>query len=416
MKKRSLVILIGASVLGGTALWWLAAYEPVHQGWCKLRRVRAKTPTESALVTLASQIATHLPAAPNDVTDVPTTFKRPSFYRMRTGHRTIDLVVDFSGRPRLCVDTNGNGSFADEKEFRVRSFKDASRKSNRFGPIPLILDSDDHEKTLAFYAIIYRRDEPGPMWLYPTYGREGRLRIGKSVYKVAMMNGDFDARFGSVVSLPVYGLGRWPHCDVIAIDFNRDGKFQRSDYGRSEVMPLGRLIRLDRQYYTVDITEDGSRLELTATDPEQGALALDLPETKIDLRLWSDAADQYISFATSGTNLPAGRYQALRAVLRMRDANNHEWTFGTNGNVGDLDLFEIRAGQTTPLKLGPPFVVTAKIEQRNGLHLISPVLRGRAGEEYQLDFKRNGRRPPKRAFKIVAEDGTVLANSTFEYG
>ena len=417
MKMKSGAILVVSLVLGAGLLWLLVDYEPAREGWCKLRPKGADSPSASALTTLASQALTPLPAAPNNVMDLPETFKRPSFYRMQAGARTLTVVVNFSGTPRLCVDTDGNGSLAKEQVFPVKSVKEAKQLRHRFGPIRIAPEAGDDQAGATFYAMIYRRDKAGTLWLYPTHTRYGKLRLGKQVYKVALMDGDYDGQFGSVVSLPVDNRWRMPYCDAFAIDYNRDGKFMRSDYGRSEVAPLSRMIAVHGTYYSVHIEPDGSKLNLQPIEPERGQLTFKPSDAKVDLRLWSDAADQYVSFASSGLDLPTGKYQALQTVLRMPDGDGHEWTLAASPNVGRMSLFEIRAGQTTHVKLGPPFVVTSRIEQRSpDLVHITPVLRGCAGEEYRLDFRRNNRRPPDRAFKIVTEDGTVLDKGRFKYG
>jgi len=243
------------------------------------------------------------------------------------------------------------------------------------------------------------------------------LLIGKNVYRIAVMDGDCDGQFGSVVSLPVINLWRLPQSDAFAIDYDRDGKFRRSDYIRSEIMPLGRMIRLHGKYFAVRISTDGGKLELEQVEPEQGRLAIDPPGARGELRLWSDAADQYRAFTADGLDLPAGKYQALHAVLRLQDSDRADWTFSTTGNLGELGFFEIRSGKTTHVRLGPPFVVTSQIKQSSSrIIYVSPAIRGSAGEEYRLDFRRNNRRPPDRTFRIVSEDGIVLVQDKFKYG
>ncbi len=415
MKKRSWAILFVLSFLAGVMLWRSLAHEPVYDNWCTLKSQASDSPSESALVTLASQALMPLASAPNDISDLPETFKEPHFYKMTVGTTTRSLVIDLSDTPQLCLDTNGDRNLSDEQPFSVKSVKIAGQKRDRFGPIGLTSKQTDSQAA-GFYLTIYSRQKAGLAWLYPTHLRQGKLRIGKQILKVAVADGNYDGQFNSIVSLPVHGLIDLPYSDVLAIDYNGNGQFERNDYGHSEVMPLGRMIYLWHKYYAVNITPDGSKLELKPIEPEMGKLAIDIPDVRGELRLWSDAADQYTPFTSGEKDLPAGKYQTLQVVLRMNDKNNHEWTFAANNKLGDLNFFEIRPGETTHLKPGPPFIVTASIEQRNNIVYITPAIRGRAGEAYRLDFRRNGRRPPKRAFRIVTEDGIVLVDDTFEYG
>ena len=112
-----------------------------------------------------------------------------------------------------------------------------------------------------------------------------------------------------------------------------------------------------------------------------------------------------------------GTYQTLYAVLNLPDAKGDNWTFSTLREVGDLASFQIQSGETTRLRIGPPFVVKTQVQRAGGKIIsISPVLVGCAGEQYQADFRRNSRRAPERTFKIVDEKGNVLVADKFQFG
>jgi hypothetical protein len=142
----------------------------------------------------------------------------------------------------------------------------------------------------------------------------------------------------------------------------------------------------------------------------------------VELRLWSDAADQHL-LQNREWRLPAGKYTAIHALLTTKDASGDIWAFSpftpafAADCMGPLDFFTIEPGETTSIRMGPPFVVKANIRTWSSSDkvVISPVLVGCAGEEYSAAFERNGERPPPPTVKIVDEKGTVLVSGKCGY-
>lgn len=414
MRKPSWTILIALLVLGGGLLWLLLGRELVQEGRCKLRRRRVGNPSNSQVVSLAFQILEPLPAGPNDLQDLPPGFQQPVSYRMKTGADSLPLVLDLSDGPRLCLDADRDGMFSDERCFSAKSVKWGRQGRRRFGP--LRVPSGDRDDSAGAVFQVFEAGG-GPLVVYPVYYRYGRLRVGGRAYRIAIVDGDYDGRFGSVVSLPVTSKYRFVGSDLFAIDRNGDGRFEISLYMQSEVGPLGEMVLIEDKYYAVDIAEDGSTLALRPVRPPRGQLAMAPANARLQLRLWSDAADQYLAPAGSDWDLPVGDYQTIFAVLRLQDSSGYEWTFSTLDHLGELGAFEIRSGETTRFQVGPPFLVTADVRKAGTDRVsISPVVRGRAGEEYQAGFRRNNRRPPERTFRIVDEAGNVLVSDKFKYG
>lgn len=421
MRKRRWTILLAAILLSGGLLWAFFCHEPIQEGRCTLRRKAVGDPGKNQLVSLAGQALEFTSSCPNDVRDLPNGFRRPRFSHITAGGESLPVGLDFSSEPRLCLDTNRDGLLSNERCFHAKTVQPYPREPYwRFGPISVTSSPQKDQAAGAFYVLYRVRNRnkvqgeffyPGS--LYPASHWYGRLRLDGRIYKVAVVDGDYDGQFRSIVSVPVDRGRRVPGCDVFAIDRNRDGKFECSLDTQSEVAPLSRLLLLNDRYYAVNITADGGKLELIPAEPEQGQLVVDAPDAKLQLRLWSDAADQYLSPAGTRWDLPAGKYQTLAAVLRLRDAAGNEWAFTT----GELATFEIRPEQTTRLRAGPPFVVTSRVKQVNPEWVsINLAVVGCAGEEYQASFQRNGRRPPEPTFQIIDEKGAVLVADKFQYG
>jgi hypothetical protein len=381
----------------------------------------------SSLIGLAYQILEPLSGRPEGVRDLPTGFNEPCYYQIKCGDRQIPAVIDLSKRLKLCLDTNGDGSFSQERcltATRVRASK-AGTGYWLFGPVSLVSEDGPSKAESRFYVISYGPDAPRSMLLYPASYKTGKLSLGGRALRVALVDVDHDGRFRSTLSLPLGTRWRAPGCDLFALDLTQDGKFEFSLVGQSEVMPLGRMVPVGGAYYAIDIAADGMSLALSKAEPQFGSLVIEPNDTSAFLRLWSDAADQYLPGGRQW-QIPAGRYKAIHAVIERRDPSGDVWTFWSNVSqsseygyvrVGPLDFFEIRPGETTSIRIGPPFVVKAVVQQTSqGSVLIDAVLKGSAGEEYLMNFQRNHRRPPERAFKIIDEEGNVLVADTFKYG
>jgi len=433
VRKPHWAALCGLIVLSGGILGLLSGRESLKEGRCQLVRRQVDLShlnrLDSALLRLACQSLEPESSRPDDIKDLPNGFQQPRFYHMDTKGGRLPLVLDAAHDRRLCVDLNRDGLLAGEQCFQAQSLKSDrwGRYPLRFGPIFMGDGPSSGRGVAAFDAIYYAADGPAPLSVYPTYYLSGRLQIDGRVCDVALVDGDYDGRFGSLVSLSA-GLGavgdvfpedtwRAPRCHLFAIDWNGDGKYQFSPTDRSEVMPLSKMVLLGDRYYAIEVTPEGSELSLTPTEPVFGRLAIDPANATLFLRLWSDAADQCISRSTGPWDLPVGTYQTLYAVVILQDSKGDTWTFSTLRDTGRLGLFEVRPHETTQVRLGPPFVVKIDVRRVDAETIsICPIVVGCGGEQYQADFQRNWRRAPERTFKIVDEKGNVLVTDKFQFG
>ena len=423
MRKWPWVILVVLIALCGGVLWLLVGRQPVEEGRCRLVRKRADP--SSPLVWLALQSLQPQTAKPSGVQDLPAGFDRPCYYLMKTGGKQVLLALNLSKEPRLCVDVRGDGVLSQEPCFSGSLVHeiDASFTVWRFGPIALAPGADSHEAAGAFYASCGGMGEPVPLTIRPAFLGTGKLKLDGRTYRAAVIDGDCDGQFGSILSLPLDEQWWLPQSDVFAIDLNHNGRFERSASLSvpSEVMPLGRLVRVADTYYALDIALDGTSLTLSKTQPHFGTLVVEPNDMTVKLRLWSDAADQCLHGRQ--WQLPAGKYQGTHAAFEKKDVAGNVWSFSCDLNSGSADYplgplksFVIEPGQTTRLRLGPPLVVLAQVQNVGREVLLQPVLIGCGGERYQVGFQRNGQRVAEPAFRIVDEQGTVLVADKFRYG
>ncbi len=425
MKKRRWIILFVLVALGGGVLWMLFGREPIREGRCRL--VRRKADPDSQLMWLAHQYLRPLEVKPDGVRDLPAGFEQPRYYTIQSGHRPVLMVADFSRKlVRLCVDTDGDGVLSEERCFTAEVSKETpvSGRRQQLGPISLVSRDSVGKANDGFDVRCFREDARGLLMPSAAFFRTGRLRLAGQTYQVAVVDGDWDGLFNSTLPLPLvdHSLLDRPGCDVFAIDLNRNGTFESSLREKSEVFPLGKLAKVGDAYYAIDIASDGSSLALSRTEPQFGTLAVEANDAAVELRLWSDAADQHL-LQDRQWQLPPGKYTAIYAVLTTKDASGNIWAFSSFSPgfaaacMGPLDLFTIEPGKTTSIRVGPPFVVKANIRTWSGSDkvAISPVLVGCAGEEYSAAFQRDGARPPPPTVRIVDEKGTVLVSGKCGY-
>lgn len=422
MTKRRQTILLGAILLGGGLLWLFFGRESVEEGRCRL--VRRDADSDSSLMWLAQRFVTPLGNKPAGVQDLPAGFDHPRYYAIQSGDATVLAVADFSQKlVRLCVDTDGDGVLSEERCFtaEVSTGTPVSGSRQQLGPISLLSRDSPGRINDAFNVGCFRQDARGLLMPSAAFYRTGKIRLAGQTYRVAVVDGDCDGLFKSILPLPLADRTLWsrPRCDVFAIDLNRDGKLDQSVREKSEVCPLGRLTKVEDAYYAIDIAPDGSRLTLSRTEPQFGTLVLDANDVAAELRLWSDAADQYLP-ANRQWQLPPGRYAAIHGVLTAKDASGDIWTFLASTPVfaadrmGALDYFTIEPGKTTSVRIGPPFVVKTtmkKTGRSSDTMYISPVVVGCAGEEYSAVLRRNGGQLLAPAVTILDEKGTALDSS-----
>ncbi|MGE5293190.1 MAG: hypothetical protein ACM3VT_00025, partial [Solirubrobacterales bacterium] len=374
MTKRRWAILVGAIVLCGGLLWAFLTREPAEEGRCKL--VRRKADPGSPLMWLVERFVTPLGGKPDGVQDLPAGFDHPRYYAIQSGDATVLAVADFSQKlVRLSVDTDRDGILSEERCFtaEVSEGTPVSGSRQQLGPISLVSRDSAGRVNDGFDVGCFRQDARGLLMPSAAFYRTGKVRLAGQTYQVAVVDGDCDGLFQSTLPLPLADRTLWsrPRCDVFAIDLNRDGKFDLSVREKSEVSPLGKLTRIGDTYYAIDIAPNGSSLSLSRTEPQFGTLVLDANDVAAELKLWSDAADQYLP-ANREWQLPPGRYTATNAVLTAKDASGDIWTFSSftpvfaADRMGPLDDFTIEPGKTTSIRIGPPFVVTTMIKTWSG--------------------------------------------------
>jgi hypothetical protein len=332
------------------------------------------------------------------------------------GDRNVHGITYRSIRPqrlvKLYLDTDGDGLFSDEKEY-IGTWLSIFRLTMTylFGPV-----SARHGNTVTKAGQFYTECSDGERITFrPAFYRRGKIVLEGKSYQIALIDTDFNGRYNEYFAPPIAG-SRDPQCDVFAIDLDGNSKFNFDKPAVSEIMPLGRLIKIDGQYYSMDVAEDGSTIKFRKAKPQFGTLSLEGKEAK--LALWSDAVHQRVSGSNSRWLLPAGKYSVVQLELAEKDSEGNRWTFDTIKSrawAGELGDFEIRPGQTTSFRIGPPFQVKSFMKDTDRNALVGFHLEGQSGELYVPGAKKNGVEVPVPQFKIISFAGQTVHSGQFEF-
>jgi hypothetical protein len=149
-------------------------------------------------------------------------------------------------------------------------------------------------------------------------------------------------------------------------------------------------------------------------EPRMGTL--DLGAANATLVALSETLYHNLTGSDGKWQLPEGRYGGQHFSLSKTDAAGTTWTLPCL-DLGPLARFEVRGGETTAVKVGPPLVlkVTAKPAEA-GQVLMVLALAGKSGETYSVCVQKGGVPPGPPKVKVLDPTGKVLAEGNAEYG
>ncbi len=163
-----------------------------------------------------------------------------------------------------------------------------------------------------------------------------------------------------------------------------------------------------------------------AAAPAMGTL--DVGDVGAQLRLVSEAGKTELEGNSGRWALAPGTYRAETIILSRRDKDGNDWhIFGSAKDMADgagapstsvaaLGRFQIAAGQVTHLKLGPPIILAAPMEVKDGEAKIVLQLTGQGGEKYCAAAVLNENLRGAPNIKISNELGEELESGQFRYG
>jgi hypothetical protein len=373
----------------------------------------------SSVGYLAMQRQDTTPARPPQLRTLPADApKEPVYFVINVADKQIPGMTyrstERARRIKLYLDTDGDGLLSDEKEY-IGTWLSIFRLSTtyQFGPV-----STGRADLGSKAGSCYVHCSNG-QWLvlFPVFCREGQVVLDGKTHKIALVDCDYDGKYNKSFVPPAKG-SREPGCDAFAMDLNGNSKFDFDRPAESELMPLSRLVRVNEDYYSIEVAEDGSTVEFRRARPAFGTL--DLGNEKVDLRLWSDAGHQRLISSRGKWLVPAGKYTVVELELTETDSAGNKWTFDTSrvrggAGKGVLGDFEVRPDETTSFQIGPPFQIKTYIEDKGKDTLAGFHLEGRAGELYAPGALKNGKDIPAPQFQIIARSGQTVHSGQFVF-
>lgn len=147
---------------------------------------------------------------------------------------------------------------------------------------------------------------------------------------------------------------------------------------------------------------------------QQGYIKIDTKGVEMQLRSGLFSKIRITSGAEPVT-VNARVYRPRSISIAMKQ-NGDTWRLKSFGPWGKLAEIRVNNNETTVLKLGPPFTIKPRVNQRGTSVSVGFSMIGQAGEDYGTNVVKNGRRLPAPKVKIVDEAGKTLASGKFAYG
>lgn len=421
--KRVFYLLILGIAVGAVAYWRYCTFVPKEEGVAYLKTVKIRP--FSDITGPVSSYASVESGKPSELLDLPRTITETSadiqYYHLAIGQKKVFFLVQNlpDGNARGWIDANLNNRLSDEKSLSGTSKKYSYSKSSttKYFDFGIIQLADENSFFSPFHLICYHRRTA---MVCPTFYKWGKMRLGDNVYRVAVIDGDYDGKFQTLFKNATQNH-RYGGCDAFGLDNDTNVFFGRRQIDTGKIVPLGRYFKIEDvssgdtkgRYYSLSIEPDGKTVRMAPAEPAMGTLQIG-SNTRVSAKLLSDMATQWVNFKGE-VKLPVGRYQMRRGSLTCTDADGKEWELSaTFENDIRKGLFEIVEGQAVMLNPGPPFKLKTDLYKKDGNQLsINVVLVGSEGEEYGLRLDQSANEP---TLKIFDENGEMLHTGSMEYG
>jgi hypothetical protein len=336
------------------------------------------------------------------------------FTSVPVGNKGIWAVLELSSPPKLYVDVVGTsvGRVAGDLSAVAPLVGKASGSQCSFGPIDVPLGD---EKTAVTAKVLFVSVGNNQVLGARAAGyMAGDVKLGGQTYRVAVLDKNLNGRYESAFGDGGQREPSW-RADAIAIDLYQDGEFARGR-DRPEVMPLAKAVRVRDvyyHYYHVQVAPDGSSIKFEKYEPKMGTLDIGVAAS---LTAFSETGFHNLSGSDGKWQVPEGKYSRESLSIAKTDADGKEWRL-IAASVGPLENFEVRGGQATAIKIGPPLTLKVDAgEPESGSISLNIALAGKGGETYSVGLQKGTSRlqPPK--VKVLDASGKVLAEGNSEYG
>jgi hypothetical protein len=430
MKKVGLTLIALIALVISWVVWCGYTETPKEEGIAHLTPATIKP--FSDLTEYSSLRIFGQTAKPAEIIDLPVQISDSSknvfYFSLPIGKNNIFVITQktASGQVKAWMDTNLNQRFSDEKPLSGTAKKRTEGGSYKWEYVDFGKNrvSGDNFTSAPFYFIC---DKGGRyIIIQPVACVTGKIRLGKYIYRVAAVDGDYEGKLSTPYE-PSVNYRSWG-CDTFVADHDTYALFERNRYDSGKMVPLGKYFKFTREryginmptdgkneecYYSIDLSVDGKTLRMQPAEPAMGTLKIG-QNKRLSAQLLSGSATQGINLRDE-IKLPAGLYQMHWGELTFTDKQGEEHKlrpdFRDDIRKGQ---FTITAGQMVTLNPGPPFTVKSEVsKQGEGKLGINARLVGNEGEEYGLRISRSA---PEPQLKILNENKEEIHSGQMEFG
>ncbi|MCX5677264.1 MAG: hypothetical protein NTX87_19945 [Planctomycetota bacterium] len=333
------------------------------------------------------------------------------YFVVPVGNRRLWAVLDMSSPPKLYVDAAGTsvGRGIVDLSAVAPLVGKVNGSQCTFGPINVPLGD---EKKAVIAKVLFVSEANNQILGGRAAGyMAGEAKLGGQTYRVAVLDKNLNGRCESAFGADGQREPAW-RADAIAIDLDQNGLFSRGGDG-SEIMPLVKAVRVKDVYYHVQVALDGSSIKFEKYEPKMGTLDIGIAAS---LTALSDTGMHNLSSSDGKWQVPEGKYSGESLSISKTDADGKEWRLG-DLDVGPLGNFEVRGGQATAIKVGPPLALKVDAGQpESGQIPLNLTLAGKGGETYSVGLLKGTSRLPPPKVKVLDAAGKVLAEGNSEFG
>ena len=364
-----------------------------------------------------------------------------------------------AGFDRLYFDLNGNGDLTDEKPIdafepppkKPAEKKDDAKKSpppprvvsewSYFPRVDILLDVDGKKLDYSFFFSVYRQEQKTYSYVMASLSaaayRRGELTLDGKQRSLALVDNNSNGRFDDVMTVPKFPPGARGRFNPSYGDVLWIGAAQSADAGKPASGPpqqisqfLAKLMVLDGKYYQAKVSPVGDEIVWTPSDVAEGKV--ESPHESCTVALVNDEASITLNLEKSKpAAVPAGQWRILSYVITDKDwvkpedksakadkpkpPRQSSPSFLMASGTYEMAPVEVRSGETTMLKFGPPYKLVVQVFHQPGQESFSMNAVGSQGGAVTA-IMLGGQRPPKPEITITDNKGEVVARGNFEYG
>ncbi len=298
-------------------------------------------------------------------------------------HRPYDL---------LYIDSNGNGSLADESA--LEAYRQDERRAF-FGPLKIVFEGEDGPITYHINVESYSYGYSRHLYIRPGGWYEGTITVAGTKKHCVLIDHNANGTFNDK-----------------SLEPNQSDRIRIGEKSVRDSLFVGNYIEIDDVLYRPEIARDGAYIKLSkAEDVKFGNIRL--PETITEFSAGGENGLFTLKPDKGIGSLPVGRYRVNYWAIERKDEKSKKWKMQGEdfSNKGDFDITE---NKETELSIGEPVISTIKPQNRSGTRSFRHNLKGRLGERIELTS--DGARPRAPKLNIKSKDGTYDRTFDFRYG